>query len=105
MLVTIFLLSCCINVSNIKTAQPEDVHSSPFPVVNILYNNVLCTKLEGFGLLKVSDTQDVQECIDVYISAIVNVMYSPAKESGCIPKNQYTPKRYWCPELSNLPDY
>jgi hypothetical protein len=62
------------------------MYSSPYPVANgsnvysdNVYSNVLCTKLEELGSLKVSDIQDGEECIDIYINDIVNAMYSSAK--------------------------
>ncbi|KAK2164342.1 hypothetical protein LSH36_65g03007 [Paralvinella palmiformis] len=52
------------------------------------------------GPLNISAAQNTQ----IQIDSITEAMVEAAKLASCIPKKQYSPKKYWCPELSRLRD-
>ena len=48
-------------------------------------------------------TKGKQPSLNCFI-AICEILHSTAKSAGIVPKRSYSPKRFWCPELSQLRD-
>jgi len=98
-------------VSSVKTPSSQPQPQQPQPIVNwsnsyndVKYKDNLISKLQELGPLNISAARSTQIQIDGYICSIAEAMVEAAKLAGCIPKKQYSPKKYWCPELSRLRD-
>ena len=68
------------------------------------YNSILRDKISlieppDFGNLKVSDRKSK---LDTFVSHINSAVHDSARQAGCSPKHALKPKRYWCPELTQL---
>ncbi|KAK2141093.1 hypothetical protein LSH36_1164g00034 [Paralvinella palmiformis] len=100
-----------VHVSSVKTPSSQPQPQQPQPIVhwsnpynNVKYKDILIRKLQELGPLNISAARSTQIQIDGYICSITEEMVEAAKLAGCIPKKQYSPKKYWCPELSRLRD-
>ena len=100
-----------VHVSSVKTQSSQPQQQQPQPIVNLSnsYNNVkykdsLFRKLQELGPLNILAAQSTQIQIDGYICSINEAMIKAAKLAGCIPKRQYSRKKYWCPDLNRLRD-
>jgi len=90
-----------VHVSSVKTQSSQPQQQQPQPIVNLSnsYNNVkykdsLFRKLQELGPLNILAAQSTQIQIDGYICSINEAMIEAAKLAGCIPKRQYSPKKY-----------
>jgi len=49
-------------------------------------------------------SDDAQALADNRMKMLCSVLHTAAREAGTVPKRIYAPKRFWCPELSQLRD-
>ena len=70
---------------------------------NDAYNSILAHKLDLLPDMSVNNC-DMTKHVNDRFYAIVDAIHSSAKEAGCVPKNVFKPKSYWCPELSKIRD-
>ena len=76
-------------------------------ITNIRYSKILEQKLVSISPLNIdvnSWEQDLQTRVDSFVDELNGAIHTSAKEAGCVVSHKFTPKPYWCPELSVLND-
>ena len=100
-----YLLICLWKLAKgIPPRPPPNWHNDCH---NKEYKSILSRKLNSMSIPSASigmSMADKQECVDNYLNAINGAIHTAVEEAGCVTKNNFKPKSYWCPELSALRD-
>ena len=77
------------------------------PSARDAYSALLTTKLQDIGSFQPSQTPDksvLQDQVNTYLENLSNAIHASSKEAGCVNDKQSVPKKWWCPQLSQLRD-
>ena len=109
------LIRLCIKVNVPDVSIPSSITSGKRQLLtnwnrsfnNAKYLSILSETLSHLPLLHVNTTDDANIChthIDNHVNILCSAFINSAKLAGIVPEKRFTPKKYWCPDLSKARD-
>ena len=71
---------------------------------NARYSQLVEQRLNVVKNASATDNMSTEDYVNNMFNNICHILHDCTKEAGIIPKKCYTPKAFWCPELSLLRD-